>query len=139
MLYLGLRSSREGPEGTREANQEKPQKGKGKRPRARSRQKRRSSDGRPRTQQAVNDLLTLSIQFWPRRLSAVGRAASRTPCLVPTPRHPEFEDLVRGQGEVDRYKEKEKYMILLHPLHEPNQPIHTSDFGHWHITLLNAS
>ena len=30
---------------------------------------------RPRTQQAVNELPTLSIHFWPRQLSAVGRAA----------------------------------------------------------------
>jgi hypothetical protein len=77
-----------------------------------------------------------SIQFWPRRLSAVGRAG-RTSCLVPTPRHPEFERLVRGEGH--RYKEKEQYMILLHPPHkpEPNFYKHTprDSRPHLHSTL----
>jgi hypothetical protein len=74
MLYFGLTKLQRRYENS---GLGKPQKGKEKRPvcgRGRKKILRR-----PRTQQTVNDLLTLSIniQFWPRRLSAVGRAGHR--------------------------------------------------------------
>ena len=82
MLYLVLRSSREG---TREENQESRKKETKNGPC----RKKNVYSGLEHNRQAVNDLLTLSIQFRPRRPSWGEPDIVST---VPTPMHPEFED-----------------------------------------------